>query len=108
MAWIYLLIAAAFEVQWAITMKYTEGFSKLWPTIFCIGGMAISVYFLALSQKTIPVGTSYAIWTGLGAVGTATLGMFLFDESRDIARVLCIGLIVCGVLGLKLFSASPH
>jgi quaternary ammonium compound-resistance protein SugE len=103
-AWIYLLIAAAFEVQWAITMKYTEGFSRLWPSVFCILGMVVSVYFLALAQKTLPVGTSYAVWTGLGAVGTATLGMFLFDESRDVLRVLCIGLIVAGVLGLKLVT----
>lgn len=107
MAWIYLLIAAAFEVQWAITMKYTEGFSKLWPSVFCVIGMVISVYFLALSQKTLPVGTSYAVWTGLGAVGTATLGMILFNEPRDVARVLCIGLIVAGVLGLKMFTKIP-
>jgi len=104
MAWIYLLVAAAFEVQWAITMKYTEGFSRLWPSVICIIGMVISVYFLALSQKTIPVGTSYAIWTGLGAVGTATLGIFLFNEPRDVMRVLSIGLIVAGVLGLKMFT----
>lgn len=107
MAWVYLLIAAAFEVQWAITMKYTEGFSRLWPSVICIAGMAVSIYFLALSQKTLPVGTSYAVWTGLGAVGTATLGIFLFNEPRDVARVLCIGLIVCGVLGLKLVTPTP-
>lgn len=107
MAWIYLLIAAVFEVQWAVTMKYTEGFTRLWPTVACLVGMAVSVYFLALSQKTIPVGTSYAIWTGLGATGTAILGMYLFNEPRDVARILCIVLIVCGVLGLKLFSKLP-
>lgn len=106
MAWIYLLVAAAFEVQWAVTMKYTDGFTRLWPSVFCIAGMAVSVFFLALSQKTLPVGTSYAIWTGLGAVGTATLGMILFDEPRDVARILCIALIVCGVLGLKLFTKT--
>lgn len=107
MAWTYLLIAAAFEVQWAITMKYTEGFSKLWPSVLCIIGMVISVYFLALAQKTLPVGTSYAVWTGLGAVGTAILGIILFNEPRDVARVLCIGLIVAGVLGLKMFTKLP-
>ena len=107
MAWVYLLIAAAFEVQWAITMKYTEGFSKLWPSVLCVTGMVISIYFLALSQKTLPVGTSYAVWTGLGAVGTATLGIFLFNEPRDVARVMCIGLIVAGVLGLKMFTKLP-
>jgi quaternary ammonium compound-resistance protein SugE len=104
MAWIYLLVAAAFEVQWAITMKYTEGFSRLWPSVLCIVGMAISIYFLALAQKTLPVGTSYAVWTGLGAIGTATLGIFLFNEPKDIMRILSIVLIVAGVLGLKLFT----
>lgn len=106
MSWIYLLIAVAFEIQWAITMKYTEGFSRLWPSVFCVIGMVVSVYFLALSQKTLPVGTSYAVWTGLGAVGTATLGMILFDESRDAARVLCLLLIVAGVLGLKMVTPA--
>lgn len=104
MAWIYLLVAAAFEVQWAVTMKYTEGFTRLWPSIACVAGMAVSVWFLALAQRSIPVGTSYAIWTGLGAVGTAICGMILFNESRDTARILCILLIVAGVFGLKLFS----
>lgn len=107
MAWIYLLIAAIFEVQWAVTMKYTEGFSRLWPSLFCVTGMVVSVWFLALAQKTLPVGTSYAVWTGLGAVGTALLGMVLFNEPRDVARLLCIGLIVAGVLGLKYFSKLP-
>jgi quaternary ammonium compound-resistance protein SugE len=104
MAWIYLLVAAAFEVQWAVTMKYTEGFTRLWPSVACVVGMAVSVWFLAMAQRTIPVGTSYAIWTGLGAVGTAICGMILFNESRDTARILCILLIVAGVFGLKLFS----
>lgn len=104
MAWIYLLVAAAFEVQWAVTMKYTEGFTRLWPSVACVAGMVVSVWFLALAQRTIPVGTSYAIWTGLGAVGTAICGMILFNESRDTARILCILLIVAGVFGLKLFS----
>lgn len=107
MAWVYLLIAAAFEIQWAITIKYTEGFTRLWPTVLCLAGMAVSVYFLALSQKTLPVGTSYAIWTGIGATGTAILGMIIFNEPRDIARVLCIALIVCGVLGLKMVTKLP-
>lgn len=106
MAWIYLLVAAVFEVQWAITLKYTEGFSRLWPSVACALGMVVSVYFLALAQRTLPVGTSYAVWTGLGAVGTAFLGMLLFNESRDVARVLCILLIVAGVLGLKLVTKT--
>lgn len=104
MAWLYLIIAGVLEVQWAVTMKYTEGFSKLWPSVFCIMGMAASVYFLALAQKTLPLGTSYAIWTGIGAVGAAIFGIFLFNEPRDIARIVCILLIVAGILGLKLTS----
>ena len=104
MAWVYLLIAGVLEVQWAVTMKYTEGFSKLWPSVICVLGMAASVYFLALAQKTLPLGTSYAIWTGIGAVGATICGIILFNEQRDIARILCILLIVAGILGLKITS----
>lgn len=104
MAWVYLLVAAVFEVQWAVTMKYTEGFSRLWPSVACVAGMAVSIYFLALAQRTLPVGTSYAVWTGLGATGTAILGMVLFNESRDVLRLLCLLLIVAGVLGLKFLT----
>jgi quaternary ammonium compound-resistance protein SugE len=104
MAWVYLMIAGVLEVQWAVTMKYTEGFTKLWPSVFCIMGMAASVYFLALAQKTLPLGTSYAIWTGIGAVGATICGIILFNEPRDIARILCILLIVAGILGLKMTS----
>ncbi len=104
MAWLYLIIAGLLEVQWAVTMKYTEGFTKIWPSVFCVLGMAASVYFLALAQKTLPLGTSYAIWTGIGAVGAAVCGMILFNEPRDVARILCILLIVAGILGLKFTS----
>lgn len=104
MAWVYLLVAAVFEVQWAVTMKYTDGFSRLWPSVACVAGMAVSIYFLALAQRTLPVGTSYAVWTGLGATGTAILGMVLFNESRDVLRLLCLLLIVAGVLGLKFLT----
>lgn len=104
MAWVYLIIAGVLEVQWAVTMKYTEGFTKLWPSVFCIMGMAASVYFLALAQKTLPLGTSYAIWTGIGAVGATICGIILFNEPRDIARILCILLIAAGILGLKMTS----
>jgi len=104
MAWLYLLIAGLLEIQWAVTMKYTDGFSKLWPSVFCVLGMAASVYFLALAQKTLPLGTSYAIWTGIGAVGAAIFGMILFNEPRDMARIACILLIVAGILGLKMTS----
>lgn len=106
MAWVYLLVAVVFEVQWAVTMKYSEGFSRLWPSVACVAGMALSVGFLALAQRSLPVGTSYAVWTGLGAVGTAICGMMLFGESRDVARILCLLLIVAGVLGLKLSTPS--
>ena len=87
MAWINLAIAGILEVLWAISLKYTEGFSKLWPTLFTVVGMVASFYFLAQALKVIPVGTGYAIWTGIGAAGTAILGIFLFDESATPARL---------------------
>jgi quaternary ammonium compound-resistance protein SugE len=106
MAWIYLLIASVFEVQWAISLKYTEGFTRLWPSVACAVGMALSVFFLALAVKTLPIGTAYAVWTGIGAALTAVLGIFLFDEPRNLARLVCLLLIVGGVVGLKLVSPS--
>lgn len=105
-AWIYLIIAALFECGWAIGLKYTDGFTKIWPSAFTIVAMIISFQFLALAMKTIPVGTAYAIWTGIGTVGVAVLGMVLFGESKDIARILCITLIIAGVIGLKIFSGQ--
>ena len=107
MAWIYLIIAGLFECGWAIGLKYTEGFSRLWPSVLTIAAMFISFLFLSLAMKSIPVGTAYAVWTGIGAVGVATLGVFLFGESREIARLACILLIISGVIGLKVFSGSP-
>jgi len=106
MAWVYLVIAGLFECGWAIGLKYTDGFTKIVPTGLTVAAMGISFWLLALAMKTIPIGTAYAIWTGIGAVGVAILGMILFDESRDIIRILCLGLIVAGIIGLKLFSAS--
>jgi quaternary ammonium compound-resistance protein SugE len=106
MAWIYLLIASVFEVQWAITLKYTEGFSRLWPSVACAVGMVLSVVFLAMAVKTLPIGTAYAVWTGIGAALTALLGMVLFNEPRDVARLICLLLIISGVIGLKLVSPS--
>jgi len=106
MAWAYLIIAALFECGWAIGLKYTNGFTKIWPSIFTIAAMIVSFQFLSLAMKTIPVGTAYAIWTGIGTVGVAIIGMMLFDESKDIARILCIVLIVAGVIGLKVFSGE--
>jgi quaternary ammonium compound-resistance protein SugE len=102
MAWIYLLIAGVLEVFWAISLKYTDGFSKLWPSLSTVAGMIASFYFLAQALKTIPVGTGYAIWTGIGAAGTAILVIVLFAEPASLARLFCLGLIVAGIVGLKL------
>ena len=104
MAWISLAIAGILEVLWAIGLKYTEGFSKLWPSLFTVFGMIASFYFLAKALKVIPVGTGYAVWTGIGATGTAILGIVLFGESAAPARVACITVIVAGIIGLKLTS----
>jgi quaternary ammonium compound-resistance protein SugE len=105
MAWIHLLIAGLLEIFWAISLKYTDGFSKLRPTVLTIAGMIASFYFLAQALKTIPVGTGYAIWTGIGAAGTAILGIILFSEPASLPRLLCIGVIVGGIIGLKLTSS---
>jgi quaternary ammonium compound-resistance protein SugE len=104
MSWLYLTIAGVLEVVWAIGLKYTEGFTRLTPSIITIAAMVASVWFLALALKTIPVGTGYAIWTGIGAVGTAILGIVLFAEPATAARIGCIALIVAGIFGLKLAS----
>ena len=106
MEWVYLLVAGLFEVGWAIGLKYTEGFTKLGPSVATIIGMILSFGLLSLALRTLPIGTAYAIWTGIGAVGTAVLGMVLFKEPADAARLVCIGLIVAGVIGLKLVSPS--
>ncbi len=106
MNWIYLLIAGILEIGWAIGLKYTEGWSKLYPSLITVVLMIASFQFLSMALKTLPIGTAYAIWTGIGAVGTAVLGMILFDEPRDFLRVLCILLIIGGIAGLKLTSAQ--
>ena len=106
MNWIYLGIAGLLEIAWAIGLKYTEGWSKLVPSLITTALMIASFYFLALAVKTLPIGTAYAVWTGIGTVGAAILGMLLFDEPRDIVRVICILLIIAGIAGLKLTSAS--
>lgn len=105
MAWVLLLIAGLFEVGWAIGLKYTDGFTRLWPSVGTLASMAVSFVLLSLALRTIPVGTGYAVWTGIGAVGTAILGMALFGEPRDAGRVVCLLLIVSGIAGLKVFSA---
>ena len=104
MSWIYLLIAGLLEIVWAIGLKYTDGFSKLVPSLITITAMIASVIFLAWALKTIPVGTGYAVWTGIGAVGTAILGIILFAEPVTAARIGCIALIVAGIIGLKIVS----
>jgi quaternary ammonium compound-resistance protein SugE len=104
MAWTLLLIAGLFEIGWAIGLKYTDGFTRLVPSAFTLIAMTVSVVLLALALRSIPVGTGYAVWTGIGAVGTALLGIVLFGESVSLARLGCIGLIVAGIVGLKLAS----
>lgn len=104
MAWFYLLIAGIFEIAWAVGMKFTQGFSRLWPSVGVIVIMVLSVYFLSLATKSIPVGTAYAVWTGIGIAGTSLLGMLLFDESTSIVRILLILMILIAIIGLKLIS----
>src|SRR5262245_29685277 len=104
MAWIYLFIAGLFEVGWAIGLKYTEGFSRLLPSAITVSAMIVSLVLLAQALKSIPIGTGYAVWTGIGAAGTAIIGMAFFGESRQLARIFCIVLIVAGVVGLRLVS----
>ncbi len=106
MHWVVLFIAGLFEVAWAIGLKYTEGFSKLWPSVFTIASMIISMGLLAYAVKQLPVGTAYAVWTGIGAVGTAILGIILFGESKELARIFFIFLIIIGIVGLKIFSGE--
>ena len=102
MAWVYLIVAGLMEVGWAIGLKYSGGFTKLWPSVGTITAMLISIGLLGLALRTLPVGTAYAIWTGIGAVGTVALGMALFDEPATLARLGCVALIVAGMVGLKL------
>ena len=104
MAWILLVIAGLLEVGWAIGLKYTEGFTRLWPSIGTAAAMAASVGLLGVAMKTLPVGTAYAVWVGVGAVGTALLGMVLFGEAASVGRLVSLGLIVAGIVGLKLAS----
>jgi quaternary ammonium compound-resistance protein SugE len=102
MAWVYLFVAGLFEIGWAIGLKYTDGFTRLAPSLFTLVSMVASVVLLGLALKALPVGTGYAVWTGIGTIGTAILGMILFAEPATAMRLVCIGLIVAGILGLKL------
>lgn len=104
MAWLYLLIAGVFEVVWAIGLKYTEGFSRLVPSLLTVAAMVVSLVFLSLALKTLPVGTAYAVWTGIGAVGTVIVGIILFAEPATVLRLGSVALILAGIAGLKFVS----
>ncbi|ACF43055.1 quaternary ammonium compound efflux SMR transporter SugE [Pelodictyon phaeoclathratiforme] len=105
-SWIFLIIAGCLECGWAVGIKYTEGFSRPIPSLLTASAMIASFWLLSLAMKTIPVGTAYAVWTGIGATGVAIVGMLFLDEPRDIARILCLLLILSGVIGLKIFSGG--
>jgi quaternary ammonium compound-resistance protein SugE len=105
MAWLILVLAGLFEVGWAIGLKYTDGFTRLWPTLWTAAAMVVSLVLLGVAMKSLPVGTAYAVWVGVGAVGTAILGIVLLDEPMTAARIASIALIVSGIVGLKL--ATP-
>jgi len=104
MAWIYLTVAGLIEIGWAIGLKYTEGFTRLLPSLWTIASMILSIVLLGLALKTLPVGTAYAVWTGIGAVGTAALAIYLFAEPATALRLISIGLILSGIVGLKLVT----
>ena len=108
MAWVVLFIAGICEIGWAVGLKYTDGFTRLWPTVFTGVSLVVSMALLGIAVKTLPLGTAYAVWTGIGAVGTVILGIVLFKEPATVARLVCVGLIVSGILGLKFLSPSGH
>lgn len=105
MAWVILILAGLLEVGWAIGLKYTDGFTRLWPTVWTVLAMAVSLGMLGIAMKTLPVGTAYSVWVGVGAVGTVIFGIVLLDEPADLGRLISIGLILAGIIGLKL--ATP-
>lgn len=102
MAWLYILIAGVFEIIWAVGLKYAQGFTRFWPSIITVIAMIATYLFLGFGVRTIPIGTGYAVWTGIGVAGTAILGMILFGESAAPAKLICIALILAGILGLRL------
>lgn len=104
MSWFILIVAGVFEICWAVGLKYSDGFTKFWPSLFTIISMILSMVLLSFSIKEIPLGTAYAVWTGIGAFGTAILGIFLFSESSEFVRLFFIFLIVAGIAGLKIYS----
>ena len=104
MAWLLLVLAGVLEIGWAIGLKYTKGFTVLWPTIGTLAAMVASISLLGIAMRTLPAGTAYAVWTGIGAMGTVLLGIFLFGESAGIGRLVCVALILAGIVGLKIVS----
>ncbi len=104
MAWVVLFVAGLFEIGWAVGLKYADGFTRLWPSVFVAASLALSMGLLGLALRTLPLGTAYAVWTGIGTVGTAVLGVALFREPATAARLACIGLIVAGIVGLKVLT----
>ena len=107
MNWIILVLAGLFEIGWAIGLKYTDGFSKLWPTVWTLASMIVSLGLLGVAMKSLPVGTAYAVWVGVGAVGTAILGIVLLGEPANPGRLISLGLIVAAIIGLKLATVAP-
>lgn len=105
MAWLVLFLAGLFEIAWAVGLKYTQGFTRLWPSLWVAATMGASIWLLAQATRHLPIGTAYAVWTGIGAAGTALVGMLLFNESRDWLRLASIALVVLGILGLRLAHA---
>lgn len=106
MPWILLIAAALFEIVWAMGLKYTEGFTRLWPTVGTVGAMIVSVILLAMASKSLPIGTAYAVWTGIGAAGAVIFGIVLFKDPATPMRLACVGLILMGVVGLKLVGTD--
>jgi quaternary ammonium compound-resistance protein SugE len=106
MAWVYLILAGLFEVAWAISLKYSQGFTRLWPSVATVVSMAISLGLLGVALRSLPIGTAYAVWTGIGAVGAVLLGIVLFGESANAGRLACVAMIVAGIVGLKLLSRA--
>lgn len=108
MAWLLLVLAGLFEIGWAVGLKYTDGFTRLWPSLGTAAALVVSVGLLGVAAKSLPLGTAYAIWTGIGAIGTVGLGIVLFGESASVLRLACVALILAGLLGLKLVTPDPH
>lgn len=104
MSWVILIFAGIFEIVWAVGIKYADGLTKIWPSAITIAGMIISFYLLSIAIRHIPLGTAYAVWTGIGTIGTVLYGMIFFKEPADIWRILCIMLIVCGITGLRILT----